>query len=63
MWESNDPINGILLENIHKVIPINFSLLATPLKDTPFINKTSTISILENYINESYDETTKIQSK
>ena len=44
MGESNDSINGILLENIDKEIPINFSLLTTPIKDTPSISKTSTIS-------------------
>ena len=48
MGESNDSINGILLENIDKEIPINFSLLTTPIKDTPSISKTSTIPKLEN---------------
>ena len=47
MGESNDSINAILLENIDKNIPINFSLLTTPIKDTPSISKTSTISQLE----------------
>ena len=47
MGESNDSINAILLENIDKNIPINFSLLTTPTKDTPSISKTSTISQLE----------------
>ena len=63
MGESNDSINGILLENIDKEIPINFSLLTTPIKDTPSISKTSTISKLENYIDENYDEAAKIQLK
>ena len=63
MGESNESINGILLENIDKVISINFSLLTTPLKDTPFISKTSTISQLENYIDENYGEAAKIQLK
>ena len=44
----------ILLENIDKEIQINFSLLTTPTKDAPSISKTSTISKLENYINEYY---------
>ena len=48
MGESNDSINGILLENMDTEIPINFSLLTTPTKDTPSISKTSTISKLEN---------------
>ena len=39
MGESNDSINGILLENIGKEIPVNFSLLNTPVKDTPSILK------------------------
>ena len=55
MGESNDSINGILLENIDKEIPISFSLLTTPIEDTPSISKTSTISKLENYIDENYD--------
>ena len=63
MGESNDSINGILLENIDKEIPINFNLLTTPIKDTPSIRKTSTISKLENYIDENYDEAAKIQLK
>ena len=63
MGESNDSINGILLENIDKEIPTNFSLLTTPMKDTPSISKTSTISKLENYIDENYDEAAKIQLK
>ena len=61
MGESNDSFNGILLENIDKKIPINFSLLATPIKDTPSISKKSAISKLENYIDENYDEAAKIQ--
>ena len=48
MGESNDSVNGILLENIDKEIPINFSLLTTTMNDTPCISKTSTISKLEN---------------
>ena len=63
MGESNDSINIILLENIDKDIPINFSLLTTPVKDTPFVSKTSAISKLENYIDENYDEAAKIQLK
>ena len=63
MGETNDSINGILLENINKKIPINFSLLTTPIKDTPSISKTSTISKLENYIDENYGEAAKIQLK
>ena len=47
MGESNNFINGILLENIDNETPINFSLLTTPIKDTPSISKTSTISQLE----------------
>ena len=39
MGESNDSINGILLENIDKEISINFSLLTTPVKDTPLLVK------------------------
>ena len=46
--ESNDSISGILLESIDKEIPINFSLLITPVKDTPSVNKTSAISKLGN---------------
>ena len=45
--ESYDSINAILFENIDKEIPINFSLLTTPIKDTLSISKTSTISQLE----------------
>ena len=63
MGESSDSINGILLENIDKEIPMNFSLLATPIKEPPSISKTSTISKLENYIDENYDEAAKIQLK
>ena len=63
MGKSNDSINSILLENINKEIPINFSLLTTPAKDTSSIGKTSTISKLENYIDENYDEAAKIQQK
>ena len=60
MGESNDSIND---SSIGKEIPINFSLLTTPIKDTPSISKTSSISKLENYINENYDEAAKIQLK
>ena len=63
LGESNDSIKGILLENIDKEIPINFSLLTTPIEDTPSISKTSTISKLENYIDENYDKAAKIQLK
>ena len=63
MGESNDSINDILLENIDKEIPINFSLLTTLINDTPSISKTSTISKHENYIDENYDEEAKIQLK
>ena len=42
---------------------MNFSLLTTPINDTPSISKTSTISKLEKYIDENYDETAKIQLK
>ena len=63
MGESNDSINGILFENIDKETPIHFSLLTTPIKDTPSISKTSTISKLENYMDENYDEAAKIQLK
>ena len=41
MGESNDSVKGILLENIDKEIPINSSLLTTPIKGTPSICKTS----------------------
>ena len=61
MGETNDSINGMLLENIDKDIPINFSLLTSPVKDTPSIGQTSTISKLENYIDENYDDVAKIQ--
>ena len=47
MGESNNFINGILLQNIDNEIPINFSLLTTPIKDAPSISKTSTISKLK----------------
>ena len=63
MGESNDSINGILLENIDKGIPINFRLLTTHIKNTSSISKTSTISKPENYIDENYDEAAKIQLK
>ena len=63
MGESNDSINGILLKNINKEIPINFSLRTTLVKDTSSISKTSTISKLQNYIDENYDEAAKIQLK
>ena len=63
MGGSNGSIDGILLENINKEIQINFSLIITPVKDTPSISKTSTISKPENYIDENYDETAKIQLK
>ena len=63
MGESNDYINGILLENIDKEIPISFSLPAIPAKDIPSVSKSSTTSKLENYIDENYDEAAKIQLK
>ena len=63
MGESNDSVNGISFENIDHEIPINLSLLTTPAKDTPSIGKTSTISKLENYVDENYDEAAKIQLK
>ena len=53
--------NGMLSENIHKDIPINFSLLTSPVKDTLSIGQTSFISKLENYIDENYDDVAKIQ--
>ena len=58
-----DSMNDILLKNIDKEIPINFNLLTTPVKDTPSISKTSTISKLENYIDENYDKAGKISLK
>ena len=62
--ESNDSFfKDILLENIDKEIPTNFSLFTTPVKDTTSISKTSAISKLENNINEIYDDTAKIQLK
>ena len=63
MVESNHSVDGILLENIDKEIPINFSLLTTPIKDILSITKTSTISKLENYIDENYGEGAEIQLK
>ena len=42
---------------------INFSLLTAPIKDTRSVCKTSTISKLENYIDENYGEAAKIQLK
>ena len=63
MVESNHSVDGILLENIGKEIPINFSLLTTPIKDIPSITKTSTISKLENYIDENYGEGAEMQLK
>ena len=54
MLERSCSINDILLENIDKEIPINFSLLATPEKDTPSISKTSINSKLKNYIDQNY---------
>ena len=44
-------------------IPISLSLLTTPVEDTPSISKTSTVSKLENYIDENYDEAAKIKLK
>ena len=55
--------NGILLENIDKDIPINFSLLTTPVKDNPSISNTSIISKFENYVDENCDKAAKIQLK
>ena len=57
MREIKDFINDILLENIDKETT-NFSLLTTPVKDTPSVSKASTISKPENY-----NEETKIQLK
>ena len=54
MLERSYSINDILLENIDKEIPINFSLLATPEKDTPSISKTSINSKLKNYIDQNH---------
>ena len=63
MGHSNGFINKILLENVDKEILMNFSHLTTPVKDTPHISKTSTISKLENYIDKNCDEAGKIQLK
>ena len=63
MVESNHSVDDILLENIDKEIPVNFNLLTTPIKDIPSITKTSTISKLENYIDENYGEGAEIQLK
>ena len=52
MREINDSINDILLENIDKETTTNFSLLTTPVKDTPSVSKASTISKPENYSRE-----------
>ena len=60
MGERNDSINDILLKSIDKKITINFNLLTTPVKENPSLIKTSTISKLENYIDENYDEVDKI---
>ena len=61
MGESNDCNNGILLQNIDKETPINFSLLTTPIQNT--LSKTSTITKLENYINENYEAGDSTRSK
>ena len=64
MGKSNDScFNDILLEKHRKEIPVNFRLLTTPVKDTPSICRTSTISKLENYIYENYHKAAKIQLK
>ena len=63
MVESNHSVDDILLENIDKEIPVNFNLLTTPIKDIPSITKTSTISKLENYIDENYGEGAEMQLK
>ena len=55
----------ILLMAFHlkREIPISLSLLTTPVEDTPSISKTSTVSKLENYIDENYDEAAKTKLK
>ena len=63
MQESNGSFKGMLLENVNKEIPINFSLLTTPVKDTPTMSKAFTICKLENYIDKSYGEAAKMQIK
>ena len=63
MQESNGSFKGMLLENVNKEIPINFSLLTTPVKDTPIMSKAFTICKLENYMDKSYGEAAKMQMK
>ena len=63
MGEKNKSINDILLQRTDKDIPINLSLLTTPIKDIPSINKRSTISTLENDIDENYNKAAKMQLK
>ena len=63
MGEKNKSINDILLQRIYKDIPINLSLLTTPIKDTPSINKRSTTSTLEIDIDENYNKAAKMQLK
>ena len=53
----------ILLMTFHWKTLINFTLLTTPIKDTCSVCKTSTISKLENYIDENYGDAAKIQLK
>ena len=63
MGESKVSINDILLENIDKEILITSSSVATPVRDTPSISKTSTISKLENYFDENHGKAAKTQLK
>ena len=63
MGEKNKSVNDILLQRTDKDIPINLSLLTTPIKDTPSINKRSTTSTLDIDIDENYNKAAKMQLK
>ena len=51
MGENNDSfIDKMLLKNIDEEIPIDVYLVDTPAKNSPSTTRTSTVSELENYI-------------
>ena len=51
MGESNNSFfDKVLLKNIDEEIPIDVNLKDTPAKNSPSTTRTSTVSKLENYI-------------
>lgn len=59
MGENNESILGyMLLKNIDKEIPVDFSLIDPPEKNSPSTTRMLAVSKLDDYIHKKYKKTT-----